>query len=310
MGRFLQMCQVLQGGVSWTHPHCPHCGGRWERCYEQTYVAQQRRPRSNKNRQKSSQQNAWEWSWEEESTPTRPASLREVFPPNSKHLVVDVGKHGPRAEATRRRFRILLHQPCRPHGKPDKDVPKETAQATSSSADAGTSAELALCLREAYPDPKSMPESALKALTKVDVRSSKQTQLWLHLLPDELDIPKPAAPVTAREYNRVHDIPSSFAELQVQDDSTSMLATLLSSTSSTAQRWWGPIRCSSLFRLKQGRGLSPLDVPVAWPGGIDQYPNSFIGHRNPWLHECAPHEALELPLGHCALWPLDCFASL
>lgn len=150
-----------------------------------------------------------------------------------------------------------------PPWKPDKDLPKETAQATSSSADAGTSAELALCLREAYPDPKSMPESALKALTKVDVRSSKQTQLWLHLLPDELDIPKPAAPVTAREYNRVHDIPSSFAELQVQDDSTSMLATLLSSTSSTAQRWWGPIRCSSLFRLKQGRGLSPLDVPVA-----------------------------------------------
>ena len=91
-----------------------------------------------------------------------------------------------------------------PPWKPDKDVPKETAQATSSSADAGTSAELALCLREAYPDPKSMPESALKALTKVDVRSSKQTQLWLHLLPDELDIPKPAAPVTAREYNRVH----------------------------------------------------------------------------------------------------------
>ena len=123
-----------------------------------------------------------------------------------------------------------------PPWKPDKDLPKETAQATSSSADAGTSAELALCLREAYPDPKSMPESALKALTKVDVRSSKQTQLWLHLLPDELDIPKPAAPVTAREYNRVHDIPSSFAELQVQDDSTSMLATLLSSTSSTAQR--------------------------------------------------------------------------
>ena len=110
--------------VSWTHPHCPHCGGRWERCYEQTYVAQQRRPRSNKNRQKSSQQNAWEWSWEEESTPTRPASLREVFPPNSKHLVVDVGKHGPRAEATRRRFRILLHQPCRPHGNQTRTSPR------------------------------------------------------------------------------------------------------------------------------------------------------------------------------------------
>ena len=167
-------------------------------------MAQQRRPRSNKNRQKSSQQNAWEWSWEEESTPTRPASLREAFPPNSKHLVVDVGKHGPRAEATRRRFRTMLHQPCRPHGNQTRTSPRRQHKQPALQRMPGTSAELALCLREAYPDPKSMPESALKALTKVDVRSSKQTQLWLHLLPDELDIPKPAAPVTAREYNRVH----------------------------------------------------------------------------------------------------------
>lgn len=63
--------------------------------------------------------------------------------------------------------------------KPEKNLPKETSEAAVATAEENN-AELAQALRDAYPDPKTMPDNAKKALTKAEYKTAKQIENGMH----------------------------------------------------------------------------------------------------------------------------------
>eukprot|EP00435_Cladocopium_sp_Y103_P007231 s2370_g2.t1 len=164
-------CRRCYKIASWNHIHCPWCGGHWNRVQDNTYVPQKRRPRSRNPRQVHHQQDQedWDQNWEEGGAP------------RSSRSGSNKGKQRPRRRRQQNRIKsrestvpTYSTPALPPPWKPDKTLPKDAKESAAIAAAQDNNAELAHALREAYPDPKEMPDYARKALEKAEVRTTQQ----------------------------------------------------------------------------------------------------------------------------------------
>eukprot|EP00435_Cladocopium_sp_Y103_P039427 s1754_g10.t1 len=167
------------------HVHCTRCGGRWDKFMDQTYKPPDRpqTPRAQESRQVTST-GGWDWKWEAEE--------EEIATPKSRQRSAS---NKPKNRRRRRKKKDA-----------EEDVPVYTAPAlpapwtamesqpkrvttAPSSSTVTTENELILAqqLKDAYPNPDEMPDTAKAAIAKAGLKADERLRADMHRTTDILD---------------------------------------------------------------------------------------------------------------------------
>ena len=114
-GGVLAMSQMLEG-IEWQTPHCPHCGGRWDRCQDPTFAPPERKDDGQAQFNGMGEPKhliramlSGEMAPDMQSTPL----LHEV-----DRLAVPSADSGEKRKRTTTTSRTTMLQPCLPRGMP------------------------------------------------------------------------------------------------------------------------------------------------------------------------------------------------
>ena len=174
-------CKKCWKVLSGKHVHCPHCGGKWTKVQDTTFVPPEQREQSRTTTRgrpahgRGERQTHWNWDEADYRSMSRSAS-----------------NHSSKSAQPQRQGRGRRRN-NRPRGNKQRDPPYSALALPppwkadeSLAADAATSsttavqAELVKELRDAFPDEDEMPEGVRKMMEKYDPQSGRQLTSAMH----------------------------------------------------------------------------------------------------------------------------------
>eukprot|EP00435_Cladocopium_sp_Y103_P012614 s492_g3.t1 len=167
-------CRRCWKVASGRHTHCPHCGGRWDRVQDLSFVPGERQstPGPKSRGRKAKQEQGWEWNADENDEAEHTTNRERSGSRRQRQ------RRGRRKNQSRHVKEEEEDEDGPPYATPSLPPPwkPETAlkETATTQAVPAMDAEMARDLREQYPDAAEMPEGVRKVLEKHEVWTGKQ----------------------------------------------------------------------------------------------------------------------------------------
>ena len=180
-------CKKCYKIASWSHVHCPFCGGHWSKMADSNYTPQRRRARTPTARQVHQDRTDWEWSREQNRSTSRRRSTSNQSTNSNRQSRKNRGRRGRGRGNKNEEVPTYAKPTLPPPWMPNSGNSAAATLVTENTSTDTENYEMAQALREAYPDPKNRPDNVRRVLDKADQHTTKHLTSALHRSTDALD---------------------------------------------------------------------------------------------------------------------------